>query len=623
LAAISAPAALAGDDSGPAVDAAGSTSPTTPPTSGEPPASSEPEPVDPGPAEPVTTESAAPQLDPVEPTPTDPGTGSVPTEPAPPSSGTEPAPLQAAPSGGSTEAGPTAPRPTNPGPVDPSPGEPMRGDRVSREEAPAPGVLTSHAETESPSHPEDEAASRMPDDDADNGAEEPTLNQQASAGESQEAVAIAGNRNLVFQVVWQVQEGCRTFCYWTSQSQSVIQWSSTTQTAKAVAGGRETRASSSSPAAAEAYNESITVQFVWQLQIGCVAFCYETSQIQSASQWAETIQTAIAEADLKAWAENLSETLQFVWQIQEGCAHECYGVHKSQTILQQQSTSQLAAATAGHEGAATMIILGPDGLVVLPGWLLALAANHGATIQTIYQRQQAICLEHCQSNVQLQEAIQQALTSQQGIAIAWVGAREVEPSLEQASGQVSPLDQLQAEQPPAQQSSENAPVERSWLEQPVAPAAQPAHRALTVSALAPLPRRPSARAPSTSRTPSRRSRWSGALDASAEQGSRLKAPALPPAGGGQLPPSPGMPTSGTASLATTSFPSADGPSAATPPAHVVQAFAPFALDLTLERTTLDDSVHSVAEALVVAALALLGALAALRLARANPRSGAR
>ena len=47
----------------------------------------------------------------------------------------------------------------------------------------------------------------------------------------------------------------------------------------------------------------------------------------------------------------------------------------------------------------------PDGVVVLPGWLVALAENHGATIQTLYQYQEAVCVEDCAGDVQLQEAI--------------------------------------------------------------------------------------------------------------------------------------------------------------------------------------------------------------------------
>ena len=239
-------------------------------------------------------------------------------------------------------------------------------------------------------------------------------------------MAISRNRNTVFQVVWQVQQGCRSNCHGTTQSQTASQWSSTTQTATGIARGRELGSPGTSPGAAGAFNESVTVQFVWQLQIGCVAFCYETSQTQSASQWAETIQTAVAEAGHEAWAQNLSETLQYVWQIQEGCRHECHGVSQSQTVGQGQSTSQSSTAEAEIDTPVTTVVFGPDGVVVLPGWLVALAENHGATIQTLYQYQEAVCVEDCAGDVQLQEAIQEALTSQEAIAIAVVGPSDPE-----------------------------------------------------------------------------------------------------------------------------------------------------------------------------------------------------
>ena len=300
----------------------------------------------------------------------------------------------------------------NPGPTDAFPSEPAPSGPPPAVEAPAPPTPPNTASAR-------EVRTATPSDDA----EGPTgLGEPESEAETQDVGAIAHNRNVVFQVVWQVQEGCQTHCYRTSQSQTVVQWSSTTQTATATAGGDDAATSGS----AEAQNESITIQFVWQLQIGCVAFCYETSQTQSASQWAQTLQEAIAQGELEAWAENLSETLQYVWQIQHGCEQECYGVYQSQTITQGQSTTQTATATTGDDPL-TMIVLGPpDGVVVLPGWLVALAENQGATIQTIYQHQRAVCLEYCDGDVQLQQAIQEALTNQEAVAIAWVGPKPVD-----------------------------------------------------------------------------------------------------------------------------------------------------------------------------------------------------
>ena len=240
----------------------------------------------------------------------------------------------------------------------------------------------------------------------------------------------------MFQVVWQVQQGCRTHCQGTSQSQSVAQWSSTSQTATGVSGRDHSSASGSDHSAAYALNESLTIQFAWQTQIGCVAFCYETSQEQTASQWADTTQVAAAEADLEAWAENLSETLQFVWQLQEGCAYECYGAYRSQSSEQGQSTNQSAEATVRSGSDGTQLALGPDGVIVLPGWLVALANNVGATIQTIYQYQEANCLEHCDGDAQLQEAVQRAVVNQ--VATAIVLAGQAPPPSEPPPGGAAP-----------------------------------------------------------------------------------------------------------------------------------------------------------------------------------------
>ena len=76
-----------------------------------------------------------------------------------------------------------------------------------------------------------------------------------------------------------------------------------------------------SPGSATAVNQSSTLQLVWQVQLGCVAFCWDTSMSQSAWQDAQTTQTATA--DLAARALNIAETIQYIWQLQEGCAIKC------------------------------------------------------------------------------------------------------------------------------------------------------------------------------------------------------------------------------------------------------------------------------------------------------------
>jgi hypothetical protein len=297
------------------------------------------------------------------------------------------------------------------------------------------------------------------------------LSQLPWAGGIEEIVAMAQNGSLVFQVIWQDQHGCNNHCTGTSQSQSATQNASTTQDATAVADGGtpaegESSGGASAPSTAEAQNRSVTVQFVWQTQIGCVAFCVETSQTQTATQWAQTNQSASAEGGTSALAQNLSQTLQLVWQLQQGCEVECYGTSQVQVINQGQQTTQSANATT--EGVALVPVLGPDGTVVLPGWLVALAENLGVTIQTIYQLQEAVCAEYCEGDSQVQEAVQRAEVSQEAAAHAGDPPAPVEePPSEEPPTQQPPTTQPPAEQPgPATQSARSGPSALAAISDP-------------------------------------------------------------------------------------------------------------------------------------------------------------
>ncbi len=232
--------------------------------------------------------------------------------------------------------------------------------------------------------------------------------------------AVAANTSNVFQVIWQIQQGCQTYCWATSQTQVAVQLASTTQTATA-----------QGSSAAVAANTSFTAQFAWQFQIGCMAFCYGTSQTQLAVQLAETVQIAVALAGLGVGAGNLAETIQQVWQVQQGCREECHDTSQSQSLAQGQSTSESAIAVAdGGQSDVSLPALGADGLPVPPEWLLALALNVGATIQMIFQYEEAACLNHCGGDVQEQSAGQQANTVQDALALA--GEPPEEPPVETA-----------------------------------------------------------------------------------------------------------------------------------------------------------------------------------------------
>jgi outer membrane biosynthesis protein TonB len=243
------------------------------------------------------------------------------------------------------------------------------------------------------------------------------------------ASATAHNQSEVWQAIFQVQQGCRSNCQGTSQSQSATQVAETIQSATAIGGG------TGSPSNATALNESTTGQFIWQVQLGCVAFCYGTSQSQAASQWAQTTQNATALADGNAQAHNVGSVMQEIWQLQFGCEVECHGTSQTQSSTQGQSTNQSATATSETWGAWTS----GNAESLLPAWLVALAQNLGITIQTVWQYQEAACLENCVGDSQAQEAAQRALTSQLARAVAGVPPPEPPaPTVEQPPAAAAP-----------------------------------------------------------------------------------------------------------------------------------------------------------------------------------------
>src|SRR5918995_1895494 len=242
--------------------------------------------------------------------------------------------------------------------------------------------------------------SAPPDGDA---TQQPALDQGAEEPSQASGTVAAQNVGRVFQAIWQVQVGCRTYCDGTGQTQWASQQSDTTQSATAIAPEGQS-------SAAAALNQSSTVQFVWQTQLGCVAFCWNTSMNQLASQDAQTTQMATAVSDFGALAENVAETLQYIWQVQEGCEVECYGVNESQSVSQSLTTHQSATATGPPYP--TSAGWRPDSPESFFSWVTAFAQNVGATVQRIFQHQEAGCLEHCGEEALVQAAAQRARTNQ-------------------------------------------------------------------------------------------------------------------------------------------------------------------------------------------------------------------
>jgi hypothetical protein len=310
------------------------------------------------------------------------------------------------------------PPPDNPvgpatSPTDPPPTQPpaVQSEAPPAEEAPTPPQWDGHATYDVPPSAADAPRSAAhltpaPTDGAPSdgdATQQPVPDQVAQEPSQASGTVAAQNVGRVFQAIWQVQVGCRTYCDGTSQTQWASQQSDTTQSATAIAPEGQS-------SGAAALNQSSTVQFVWQTQLGCVAFCWNTSMNQLASQDAQTTQMATAVSDFGALAENVAETLQYIWQVQEGCEVECYGVNESQLVSQSQRTNQSATATAPqYPTSAGSRFDTPESFF---SWVTAFAQNIGATVQRIFQHQEAGCLEHCGEEALVQAAAQRAGTDQ-------------------------------------------------------------------------------------------------------------------------------------------------------------------------------------------------------------------
>jgi hypothetical protein len=87
------------------------------------------------------------------------------------------------------------------------------------------------------------------------------------------------------QGIWQLQIGCLFYCTGTTMSQQAVQ-SDTTQLVVA------------SPAPGSAANGppglGTTSQVIWQLQIGCVSWCYDATELQSASSERSTTVVSVS-----------------------------------------------------------------------------------------------------------------------------------------------------------------------------------------------------------------------------------------------------------------------------------------------------------------------------------------
>jgi hypothetical protein len=109
--------------------------------------------------------------------------------------------------------------------------------------------------------------------------------------------------------------------------------------------GNQAAAGLSEADAAEAVNQA--AQGIWQLQIGCIFFCVETQQYQQAVQANTTIEVVTlppgSSAETSPAVVNLAT--QLIWQVQIGCLFSCEDTTQQQTAASQNAMLVIASQT--------------------------------------------------------------------------------------------------------------------------------------------------------------------------------------------------------------------------------------------------------------------------------------
>ncbi len=167
----------------------------------------------------------------------------------------------------------------------------------------------------------------------------------------------ATEENLVQQTInqWQMGDGVAIV-----QTQGASQDNSTVQTI-----GLDPSLTSELQAALGSSQPSTVVgnqstQTIWQIQIGCLYFCVQTQQDQQAEQSNTTIQVILpaAGATVESAAIAVDQATQLVWQLQIGCIFWCYDATQQQSANQQNtvvvvSPAAMSTAGAGDPGVAS------------------------------------------------------------------------------------------------------------------------------------------------------------------------------------------------------------------------------------------------------------------------------
>jgi hypothetical protein len=115
--------------------------------------------------------------------------------------------------------------------------------------------------------------------------------------------------------------------------------------------GNQTADGSSGATAAAVVNQ--TVQGIWQLQIGCLFFCVETQQYQQADQANATIQMIVLQPGSPAAAGAAMANLatQLIWQVQIGCLFSCFDTTQQQIAASQNTLLVIATQRPPAAGA--------------------------------------------------------------------------------------------------------------------------------------------------------------------------------------------------------------------------------------------------------------------------------
>ncbi len=169
---------------------------------------------------------------------------------------------------------------------------------------------------------------------------------EMEAGIPTPAAIPAAEQSAVEQTSYQLQVDARGV---SAQDQSVSQASTTVQEydASALIAGVQQAMELSATAKAQAISQ--TEQGIWQLQIGCLMFCNETQLKQLSAQSSSTVQRVAAPpAASSAAPSSANSTTQLVWQAQIGCLFWCFDTTEQQTAPGQDTP----AASEGDGGSA-------------------------------------------------------------------------------------------------------------------------------------------------------------------------------------------------------------------------------------------------------------------------------